>query len=236
MIITYITILLTGMVVGLLSTVFGVGGGIIMVPVLSLILPYSHVEAVATSLATIFLVVSVNTYFFNKKKLVVWRIVFWIAITSGVCSLLAAWAATMVPEKILIGLFICILFWIAIQTFLIRAENEPLPWNKTRKIIPLLIGILSGTIAGPTGVGGGAITTPLMLKTGLVAPVQAPPTSNEPAIATPNVSNGVPNRPGSVVARTLLVSRPSSFTSRPESVWTMMKYSPSATPDVSADK
>ena len=42
-------VLLTGITVGFISTLFGLGGGIIMVPVLSLILPFSHLEAVATT-------------------------------------------------------------------------------------------------------------------------------------------------------------------------------------------
>ena len=49
-ILIYLIILLTGLSVGFVSTIFGIGGGIIMVPLLSLILPYSHLEAIATSL------------------------------------------------------------------------------------------------------------------------------------------------------------------------------------------
>ncbi len=82
---TYIVVLFTGVLVGILSTVFGVGGGIVMVPVLTLILPYSHIEAVATSLATIFLVTSLNTFHFQKAGLIVWKIVPWIVITSIHC-------------------------------------------------------------------------------------------------------------------------------------------------------
>jgi uncharacterized membrane protein YfcA len=139
---------------------------------------------VATSMATIFFVVGVNTYFFNKQGLVAWRIVFWIALTSGVFSLLSAWAATWLPEKILVGFFIGVLCWIAVQTFLIQVKNGNEHPSKTTKLIPLSIGALSGTVAGSTGVGGGAITTPLMLVSGLVKHVQAPPTSNAIMIFT----------------------------------------------------
>ncbi len=184
MICTYLIILLTGVIVGLLSTVFGVGGGIVMVPVLTLILPYTHIEAVATSLATIFLVASLNTFHFQKVGLIVWKIVPWIVLTSSLFSFLAARVAVLLPEKILIIIFICVLFWVAIQTFLINSKSEIKSHNSTGKIVPLSIGSLIGTISGMTGVGGGAITTPIMLISGLVKNLQATPTSNAIMIFT----------------------------------------------------
>ena len=184
MIDTYILILLTGVAVGLLSTVFGVGGGIIMVPILSLILPYSHIEAVATSLATIFFVASLNTYHFNKTGVIVWKIVPWVILTSSLFSFLAARIAVLLPEKILVSIFIVILFWVAVQTFLINPKQEGKTQDKPGKIIPLSVGALIGVISGTTGVGGGAITTPVMLISGLVKNIQATPTSNAIMIFT----------------------------------------------------
>jgi uncharacterized membrane protein YfcA len=184
MIDTYALILLTGVAVGLLSTVFGVGGGIIMVPILSLILPYSHIEAVATSLATIFFVASLNTYHFHKTGIIVWKIVPWVVLTSSVFSFLAARIAVLLPENILVGIFICVLFWVAVQTFLLNTKKEGKTQDKPGKFIPLAIGALIGTISGTTGVGGGAITTPVMLISGLVKNVQATPTSNAIMIFT----------------------------------------------------
>jgi len=184
MLLTYIIVLFTGIIVGILSTVFGVGGGIVMVPVLTLILPYSHLEAVATSLATIFLVASLNTFHFQKAGLIVWRIVPWIVITSSLFSFLAARVAILLPEKILIAVFICVLLWVAIQTFLINSKIEIKTTSAPGKIVPLSIGALIGTISGMTGVGGGAITTPLMLISALVKNLQATPTSNAIMIFT----------------------------------------------------
>ena len=80
----YLIILVTGLSVGFVSTIFGIGGGIIMVPLLSLILPYSHLEAIATSLATIIFVAGFNTYNFSKQDVIVWKIVPWIALSSSI--------------------------------------------------------------------------------------------------------------------------------------------------------
>ena len=179
---TYFFIFITGIGVSFISTLFGLGGGIIMVPILSLILPYSHLEAVATSLATIVMVASFNTYNFNKKDVIVWRIVPWIAVTSSIFSFSAAKAAVYLPQNILIIIFLVFILWVALRTFLINEDKNIK--EKKHLAVPLGIGGLSGTISGFTGIGGGGITTPLMLISGISKNIQAAPTSNAIMIFT----------------------------------------------------
>jgi len=180
----YIYIFLTGIGVSFISTLFGLGGGILMVPVLSLILPYSHLEAIATSLTTIIFVAAFNTYNFNQQNVIIWKVVPWIALTSSLFSFLSAKASTYLPQNILIIIFLLFLLWVAVRTFLISEKNSKSVIAISSKYLPLGIGTLSGTIAGFTGIGGGGITTPLMLITGLVKNVQAAPTSNAIMIFT----------------------------------------------------
>jgi uncharacterized membrane protein YfcA len=184
MVLTYIIILLTGCSVGLVSTIFGIGGGIIMVPLLSLILPFSHLEAIATSLMTIVLVAGFNTFNFSKKDVIVWKIVPWIAVTSSFFSFLSARLSTVLPDRILIIIFILFLLYFAIRTFLIRREEKKSLGDSHSRLLPLGIGTISGLISGVTGIGGGGITTPMMLVTGLAKNIQASPTSNAIMIFT----------------------------------------------------
>lgn len=179
---TYFFIFLTGIGVSFISTLFGLGGGIIMVPILSLILPYSHLEAVATSLAAIVMVSSFNTYNFNKKDVIIWKIVPWIALMSSIFSFFAAKTAVYLPQNVLIIIFLVFILWVASRTFLIK-ENIKIK-EKKHVAIPLSIGSLSGTISGFTGIGGGGITTPLMLISGITKNIQAAPTSNAIMIFT----------------------------------------------------
>jgi uncharacterized membrane protein YfcA len=172
------------MAVGIVSTLFGIGGGIIMVPVLSLILPFSHLEAIATSLTTIIFVAAFNTFNFSKKDVIVWPIVPWIAFTSSFFAFISAQLSTILPEIILITVFILFLFYVAIRTFFIRDRKEYTATRPHTRMLPLGIGSISGLISGVTGIGGGGITTPMMLITGLVKNVQASPTSNAIMIFT----------------------------------------------------
>jgi uncharacterized membrane protein YfcA len=184
MLLTYLLVLLTGVAVSFISTLFGLGGGILMVPVLTLILPFSHLDSIATSLATIVLVAAFNTYNFNKKGVVVWSIVPWIAVSSATFALVTAYVSTYIPENILILIFFLVLLWTALRTFLIKESELTIVNGKTNRLIPLGIGTLSGTISGLTGIGGGGITTPLTLVTKLVNNIQAAPTSNAVMIFT----------------------------------------------------
>ncbi|MCK4559620.1 MAG: sulfite exporter TauE/SafE family protein [Calditrichia bacterium] len=184
MILTCFIILLTGISVGLVSTIFGIGGGIIMVPLLSLILPFSHLEAIATSLATIVLVAGFNTFNFSKQNVIVWNIVPWIAVTSSFFAFISARLSTVLPENILVIIFLLFLFYFAIRTFLISKAEEHSVGVSHSRLLPLGIGTISGLISGVTGIGGGGITTPMTLVTGLVKNVQAAPTSNAIMIFT----------------------------------------------------
>ncbi len=174
---------MVGLEVGLLSTIFGLGGGIIMVPVLTAAANLTQVEAMATSLATIVLVSIWNTWRYQRKGLIIWRAVFWVALGSGICAALAARLAPLLPEKILVGFMLLILLVLTWKTFRIGTIAE-----KERKAsghqTALGIGSLSGLVAGFTGIGGGGVTTPLMLVAGLVKNRSAAPTSNAIMIFT----------------------------------------------------
>ncbi len=184
MILIYLIVLLTGIGVSFISTLFGLGGGILMVPMLSLILPFSHIESIATSLATIVFVSAFNTYNFNKRGVVVWSIVPWIAVSSASFALATAYISIFLPEKTLILIFFIVLIWTALRTFFVRESELALTDGKSNRLIPIGIGALSGSISGLTGIGGGGITTPLTLVTRLVNNIQAAPTSNAVMIFT----------------------------------------------------
>ncbi|MCK4755165.1 MAG: sulfite exporter TauE/SafE family protein, partial [Calditrichia bacterium] len=150
MILNCFIILLTGISVGFVSTIFGIGGGIIMVPLLSLILPFSHLEAIATSLTTIVLVAGFNTFNFSKQNVIVWKIVPWIAVTSSFFAFISARLSTILPEKILVIIFLLFLFYFAMRTFLIRKVERHSVSVSHSRLLPLGIGTISGLISGVT--------------------------------------------------------------------------------------
>lgn len=173
-----------GLAVGLLSTVFGLGGGVLMVPALTALAGFSHIEAMATSLGTIVLVSSWNSWRYHRQGLVLWRAVVWIALGSALCASIAGFIAPLIPEKILIGLLFLVLLGLAWKTFSLGPIEAKKSETTTKRITAFSIGSFSGLIAGFTGIGGGGITTPLILVTGLAQNRTAAPTSNAIMIFT----------------------------------------------------
>ncbi len=154
-----------------------------MVPILTAVADLSQVEAMATSLGTIVLVSTWNAWRYNREGLIVWKTVLWVALGSGICAALAARLAPLLPEKVLVGFMLMVLLILAWKTFSLGMIAE-----KERKTsghqMALGIGSLSGLVAGFTGIGGGGVTTPLMLVAGLVKNRSAAPTSNAIMIFT----------------------------------------------------
>jgi hypothetical protein len=201
-----LAVLLIGMTAGILSTVFGLGGGVVMVPVLTLVTTIGHLEAMATSLGAIFFIAIWNTLNYTRRGLVVWSVVGWLALGSGSFSFSAACIAPHLPERWLVAIMMGFLGYLAVRTFMIGpvmargtgvvtapgAAAEPAVSGSAggaeqKRIHPALsfgIGALSGTVSGFTGIGGGGVTTPLMLVAGLVENRTAAPTSNAVMIFT----------------------------------------------------
>ena len=178
-------IFIVGLSVGLLSTVVGMGGGILMVPVLTALAGLPQIEAMATSLATIALVSSWNSWRYHRQNLVRWKVVAWVAMGSGVCAAIASSISPNLPEEVLIGLLFVVLLILAWKTFHIGTiRTQKSTDATTNHIFALSIGSLGGLIAGFTGIGGGGITTSLMLLSGVTENRTTVPTSNAIMIFT----------------------------------------------------
>ena len=112
-----------GLTGGLLAGLFGVGGGIVFVPALTLGLGLGQLTAEATSLAAIVPVVAVGSFRQNRDGLVHWPS----AAVLGGCSLIGvligAEIALDLPESTLRRLFAAFLVVSAIQMAL-RARGQ----------------------------------------------------------------------------------------------------------------
>src|SRR5687767_6470439 len=98
-----------GLIVGASSTLFGIGGGIFVVPLLTLFTGMSTFEAVATSLFTVFLVTLVNTIEFSRKGFVRWPIGLLLGIPSAVVAVVSGAVALKAGEYLVQMAFLCVL-------------------------------------------------------------------------------------------------------------------------------
>jgi uncharacterized membrane protein YfcA len=160
--------LATGAFAGLLAGLLGVGGGLIIVPILALGFAAQGMAtevqmhlAVGTSLATIIFTSSSSVYAHHRRGAVEWRAVR--AMTPGIVTgaLLGALIARWLPTLSLRYLFGVFELVVAVQMALSLkpAPHRTLPgrWGMRNA------GVVIGTISSLVGIGGGTLTVPFLL-------------------------------------------------------------------------
>ncbi len=182
-----------GLVVGIISSFLGLGGGIIIVPLLPVFVPgLSAREVIATSLCSVFLVVSINTLRFSRKKSVMFSHSLLLGISSGITAYIAARATAYFSEDVLYGALVLVLLLASVRTLLGGYSRytgrykvpEQTGVKKPGKIFSGFVGSLSGAVSGFTGLGGGSVMSPLLLSAGVLEEKNISPTVNGAMILT----------------------------------------------------
>ena len=111
-------IVLLGIAAGAAAGVFGVGGGIIFVPTLTLVLGLGQLEAEATSLLAIIPVAVLGSWRQTRSGHVNWRDATIMGVVSVVTAIAGALIADVAPERVLRIGFAILLVATAIQLIL----------------------------------------------------------------------------------------------------------------------
>ncbi len=174
--------LFLGIIVGVVSSLFGIGGGIFIVPLLPSFLSMSSHQAIATSLASVFMVTFLNTISFSREKLVNWRTGLLLGVPSGVMAFFSGPWAAAAGELALRAFFLGILVFLLLMTFLRRnltpAQGEELSISIIKKVSATVCALGAGFISAFTGIGAGVILSPIMFNLKMVRPRELVPTTN----------------------------------------------------------
>ena len=159
-----VTMLVTGCVAGVLAGLFGIGGGVVIVPVLEAALSFLGVDpairmhvAVATSLATIIPTSISSARAHHQRQSVDFEIVKRWALFVLLGALLGAWIASQVHSRVLAMVFATLALLVAIKMlFLPESRNltEDIPRGPLVLVIPTAIGCFSSMM----GIGGGTFS------------------------------------------------------------------------------
>lgn len=172
--ITVISLILTGGIVGVLSGLLGIGGGLVLVSALLLTLPaygvgqseIAHV-AVATSLATTVITAMVSTFKHHQKSGVLWPTVRSLAPGLIVGSILGASIATKIDGFWLVIAVSVYCMIAAIQINLgSPSPSESASQNSLRSKSLAIPGVGIGVVSAIVGIGGGSMTVPMLAKKG----------------------------------------------------------------------
>ena len=164
----YALYLVTGLFTGLLSGLLGIGGGLIMVPILSFIFAFLGfpVEfiihmALGTSLAVIVITSIASSRAHHSHHNVDWLIVKKIALGIMLGAFLGSLVAAKFDANLLKALFAIYVFIVALQ---ILSNYTPNP----ARILPArpalnCVGIFIGWISSFVGIGGGTLSVPFLI-------------------------------------------------------------------------
>ncbi|MBC2738776.1 sulfite exporter TauE/SafE family protein [Thiobacillus sp.] len=157
-----------GLVVGFVAGLLGVGGGLIIVPVLIMLL-HTHGQAVGmepqlalgTSLATILFTSLSSVRAHHRRGAVEWPLVRRIAPGIVLGTLAGAALAARMPATVLKVFFVVFLFYAAVQMWLDfkPAPHRGLPGRTGTSLAGGVIGVVSSWV----GIGGGTLSVPFML-------------------------------------------------------------------------
>ena len=160
---------LLGAFAGFMGGMLGIGGGVIIVPVLVMLFDARHLiaaehitnVAVATSLTTIVFSSFSAARAQVQRGAVRWDIVAAWAPGLVFCGLLAGLAAPWIPShfaRLFIGGFLCIVALI-MSTSWVPAPHRQLP----KRMGNVLISSAAGAVSGLAGIGGGNVVVPTLV-------------------------------------------------------------------------
>ncbi|HSG98750.1 MAG TPA: sulfite exporter TauE/SafE family protein [candidate division Zixibacteria bacterium] len=157
-------IFLGAVAAGLLAGFLGVGGGILIVPALTLFAGTPIKDAVGVSLTSIITVsMSASTVYLNKD-LVDLRMGIYLAIAASVGGITGALAGGIIPEHVVALLFGSVMLYAIFS--MLRRDNPTQPshtgYSATRIAIFMFLTFLVGNLTGLLGIGGGLAFIPLM--------------------------------------------------------------------------
>lgn len=170
-------LIVAGVLIGTISSMIGVGGGIMMVPLLSFFFVPETQQAVGTSLATVVVTGIVSSINYGKKKVIDYKLAFMLMPTVIVGAVLGAWLTDFISSEGLALAFGVLLMYPALMMISgrepkevvnifknsSRVEEKTEPKNQTYNPIRIvLIGTIAGVASGFFGVGSGILMVPAM--------------------------------------------------------------------------
>lgn len=188
MVITFIEIFLLGIGAGIMGSMLGLGGGIIIVPALTLLFGMSMRTAVAASTVSIIATSTGAAVAYLRDRLTNTRVAIWLEMGTALGALGGALIAGVINQRVLYIMFGLLLGYSTYNMFKARKQELPsgivpdalsqklrlggsyydkalghrVDYQVTRTVPGLIIMIFSGAAAGLLGIGAGIFKVPAM--------------------------------------------------------------------------
>jgi len=156
-----ITLILVGVLVGTLSGFFGIGGGMILIPILML-LGIDIKTAIGISIVQMVFSSIYGSYLNHKKGSLVIGEGIWVGVGGFVGGFIGAYVSLLVPESILEYLFLSLLIFALYRLFSAKVKDDNSVVKTLDPLVLFTVGGIIGLFAISLGVGGSILLTPIL--------------------------------------------------------------------------
>jgi len=179
-----------GTAAGVFGSLLGLGGGVLIVPLLTLVFGLELREAVGVSLVSVIMTSSVAAGVYLERHTADLRLGMRLELFTAIGALIGGSIAFLLAERLLALLFAGLLIYVAVS--MLRARTPAAPAGppgepETYEVRNMRLGVVGATGAGVLsallGVGGGIVKVPLM-HLGMGVPLRV-------ATATSNLMVGI---------------------------------------------
>ena len=164
----FLTYLGVGAVAGILAGLLGIGGGLVIVPMLVFCMTGQNVPeeyimhfALGTSMASIMFTSVSSFWAHHKRGAVHWDVVKRIVVGIFLGTFLGTCVAARLSNNFLKGFFILFLYYVAIQMLI---DKKPKPSRALPGAWGMFgVGNIIGAVSSLVGIGGGTLSVPFMV-------------------------------------------------------------------------
>ena len=166
-----------GFLIGIIAAMTGIGGGIVMVPLLTLVYSLTPANAVGTSLTTILFTAAAATSSYANQKRIFYKTGLILTAVTTPGAIFGAYLTSIISSTVLgliFGIFLIVVSTrIALENGFGKEKKQEdrtkdkylekeLLKNKKHLAVGLALGFFGGIASGLLGIGGGVIIVPVM--------------------------------------------------------------------------
>ncbi len=151
-----------GLVGGVLAGFVGIGGGVVIVPLLIYIAGLPVKLATGVSMVQAFFATISGVVVHRRNHTVDLRLGIALGASAVIGGFIGSFGSAYIPDRVLLTVYFCLVVFAVFLMFLAPKDGQP---ERVNPSLPptLLMGLGIGIVAGMLGVGGGFIGTPLMI-------------------------------------------------------------------------
>lgn len=157
-----IELILVGIFIGTMSGFFGIGGGMILVPIL-LVIGFDIKDAIGISIIQMVFSSVFGSYLNHKKgSLIVGEGIF-VGFGGFIGGYIGGYVTHFVSDSVLQFLFFGLLLFALFRLFFSQNHEDDSKTKSLSKLLLFMIGLVIGIFAITLGIGGSIILTPLLV-------------------------------------------------------------------------